>query len=395
MNIAILYTGGTIGCIGSPLVPLSEERFEVAFTANIIPIIQSQYPGCCIHFLSFGTALDSTNMQPSDWCKMASVILSNYSCYDAFVVLHGTDTMAWTASALSFLFTGLQSNGYPNALLSKPIIVTGAQLPLFSENSQSALSILFNTDAFQNVCGAIAAAQTGISEVCLYFNDSLLRGNRTVKINASEFSAFSSPNYPNLGKLGVEFRLQTENILRRPTSISLDSESAQELLANQLEYISCHIDESVVIPFLAFPAYYETQSPNTNILNKMLSASLELGIDGIILQSYGEGNFPSGNPAYPEKGVIYQTLKTAHNRGIVLIDCTQVLTGIVNSKAYLSGSWLGSVGAVSAYDMTPIAALTKLIYLNTLRCYNNNNWNQSTIEQLMLTNLSGEIMEGV
>lgn len=396
MNIGILYTGGTIGCTGDPLTPLSESDFEKAFNTNITPIIQSQYPDCYINFIQFGTSLDSTNLQPSDWCKMAKDILPCYDTYDAFIVLHGTDTMAWTASALSFLFTGLDGNGNPNAVLSKTIVVTGSQLPLFHQDSNDNLSILFNTDAYQNVCGAVASAYSGVPEVCLYFNDTLFRGNRTVKTNASEFNAFSTPNYPNLGKYGVEFEVYNEHILPLPVTqaVSLDSPEARELLSTQLNYISENIDSSTILPFLAYPAYYDdTQSPNTSVLANMLSACLDQGVNGLILESYGEGNFPSGNPDNPEDGAIYQTLEQAHENGVVIVDCTQVLSGTVNSGAYASGSWLSDAGAIGGFDMTPIATLTKLIYLWTLRSYNNNNWDQSMMEQLMMTNFRGEMMD--
>ena len=401
MKIAILYTGGTIGCTGDPLGPLFEEKFKDAFTANMAPIIQSKYKeGCDISFISFGVkTLDSTNLQPSDWCKMARDILSNYSSYDAFIVLHGTDTMAWTASALPFLLTGLDNEGVPNAILTKPVIVTGSQLPLFYEDDASNLSILFNTDAVQNVCGSIAAAYSGIPEVCLYFNNKLFRGNRTVKTNASQFNAFSSPNYPYLGEYGVEFSMENRNLLPFPHRIenkTLDNQEALQNLKDQLDYIKKNIDEneSIIIDFQAFPAYYDdTQTPNTSVLSDMLNAYVTTDkVKGIILESYGEGNFPSGNPDKPEEGAIYKTLKTAHDNGIVLVDCTQVLAGIVNSEAYASGSWLSEVGAIGAFDMTPISALAKLIYLTALKDYNNN-WTESDIERLMKTNIAGEIMD--
>ncbi|MFK7845614.1 MAG: asparaginase domain-containing protein [Rhodothermales bacterium] len=395
MNIAILYTGGTIGCVGDPLRPLSKDKFESAFEAIISPIIATEYPDCTLSFLPFDRVLDSTNIQPADWCDMAEGILPHYANYDGFIVLHGTDTMAFTASALSFLFTGLQQDGFPNAVLSKPIVFTGSQVPLFHENEQFEYSLLFNTDALQNVCGAIAAAQLSIPEVCLYFNDTLFRGNRTVKTNADEFHAFSSPNYPALASYGIEFVLENDHILHLATTqeISLDSPVARLIIKNQLDYLKTHINHSTIIPFLAFPAFY-SQTSNTNILSEMLEAAIEkVDVDGVILESYGEGNFPSGNPDTPEKGAIYKTLKAAHDKGIVLIDCTQVLDGVVNSTVYAAGSWLVEVGVVGAYDMTSIAALTKLIYLNTLKAYNGNNWDARTIARLMQTNITGEIMD--
>ncbi len=393
MKIAILYTGGTIGCVGTPLKPLKTPEFEAAFASIVYPIVKSEYPHCTLSFLPFEKVLDSTNLQPTDWCEMALHILPYYAQYDGFVVLHGTDTMAFTASALSFLFTGLQADGFPDAVLSKPIVFTGSQVPLFHESESEGFSLLFNTDALQNVCGAIAAAQLGIPEVSLYFNDTLFRGNRTVKTNADAFHAFSSPNYPNLGEYGIEFLLENDHMLHLPTTqdISLDAPQAQRRLRAQLEYLLAHVTESTIIPFKAFPAYY---TPQQNVLGDLLKTAIDhVDVQGIILESYGDGNFPSGAPDTPEAGAIYQILKRAHEQGMVLIDCTQVLDGVVDANVYAAGSWLAEVGVAGAYDMTPIAALTKLIYLNALRNYNGFNWDQRTLTRLMQTNITGEIMD--
>lgn len=395
MNIAILYTGGTIGCVGTPLIPLKTPAFEAAFQSIVYPIVQSEYPHCKLTFLPFEKVLDSTNLQPTDWCEMALQILPHYADFDGFVVLHGTDTMAFTASALSFLFTGLQADGFPDAVLSKPIVFTGSQVPLFHKEAEDVYSLLFNTDALQNVCGAIAAAQLSIPEVCLYFNDTLFRGNRTVKTNADAFHAFSSPNYPNLGEYGIEFTLENDHILHLPTTqdISLDAPPARRRLSAQLAYLLEHITRSTIIPFKAFPAHY-TLAPDKNVMGDLLKAAIDhVDVKGIILEAYGDGNFPSGAPDQPAAGAIYRILKKAHERGIVLIDCTQVLDGVVDANVYAAGSWLAEVGVAGAYDMTPIAALTKLIFLNALRNYNGFNWDHHMLARLMQTNITGEIMD--
>jgi len=395
MNIGILYTGGTIGSVGEPLAPLSEERFAASFLKKLAPVVQERYPACIMQFIPFGLSIDSTNVQPKDWCSMAQAVLDNYMEFDAFIILHGTDTMAWSASALSFLLTGLNSDGYPNAVLSRPVVFTGAQLPLFKE-SDGELNLLFNTDAFQNVCGAFAAALAGVQEVCLYFNDNLYRGNRTVKTSASDFSAFLSPNFPPLGSNGTEFFLQNDHIQHLPAtaSISLDDSSARALLREQLNYITENISDTTVMPFLAFPATYSSsENGNDFFLNSLLEVSLAQGVEGLILQAYGEGNFPSGNPENPHQGALFKTLKNAHNSGTLLIDCSQVLNGVVDSQSYAAGSWLGDTGAIGAFDMTPVAVMTKMTYLLTLRDYADFNWDQRTLERLMLTNLIGEIMD--
>lgn len=395
MNIAILYTGGTIGSAGTPLAPLAEDQFELAFRDIVTPIVQSQFPTCSLAFIPFGVVLDSTNIQPADWVQMAQVILDNYTRYDGFVVLHGTDTMAFTAAALSFMLTGLQADGFPNAVLSKTVVLTGSQLPLFHINEDEAFNLLFNTDALQNVCGAIAAAQLSIPEVCLYFNDTLFRGNRTVKTNADEFHAFSSPNYPALGENGIEFYLENNHILHLPTTqeISLDHVRARQQLHKQLDHVAHRIDDVSVIPFLAFPGHFSAAN-KTSMLGDMLAGIIDhVDLDGVVLESYGEGNFPSGNPDEPAQGAIYSVLKRASEKGIIIVDCTQVLDGVVQAAVYAAGSWLKDVGVAVSYDMTSNTALTKLIYLVSLRDFDGYDWDASTIKRLMQTNLTGEMMD--
>lgn len=403
LKVAIIYTGGTIGCVGEPLSPLDQTDFQKAFEKYVTPIIQQQYPGCELSFLPFGDTLDSTNLQPSDWCKMARFVLEYYAAHDIFLILHGTDTMAWTASALSFLLTGLAANGTCTAALSKPVVVTGSQLPLFFEaaddsasNSGEVTGLLFNTDALQNVCGAIEGATYGSPEVCLFFDYQLFRGNRTVKTDASEFRAFSSPNYPTLGEAGIEFTLHNDRVLPLPAAPdqSLEDEGVRARLQDQLKHIASAIDSAVVVPFVAFPAPYNSASePNTSVIANMLTGIIDQGLSGLCLESYGAGNFPSGNPDDPAKGAIYKVLNDAHESGIVILDATQVLSGVVNATVYAAGSWLAQVGATGVYDMTPIAASAKLIYLLSLRNYNDNDWTQADIERHMQINIAGEMMD--
>jgi len=406
LKLAILYTGGTIGSVGNPLKPLTSEQFEGAFEKLMKPILQSRYPDLKLGYITFDTlpdgttvTLDSTNLQPSDWCKMAKDILPVYPEHDAFLILHGTDTMAYTASALSFLFTGLQPDGFPNAVLSKPVVITGSQVPLFYKENDT-LTLRFDTDAFQNVCGSVSAATTGVPEVCLFFHNTLFRGNRTAKTNASELDAFSSPNYPALGEAGIDFRLANDEVLHLPTTpaISLESDGARARLSAQLAHLTANIPRTRAMPFLAFPATYtlpgpDKKKPATAYLAALLTAALDQDLQGLVLESYGEGNFPSGDPDDATAGAIYQVLDKAHEKGVVIVDNTQVLAGIVNANAYASGSWLASVGAVGAFDMTPIASYAKLLYLLTLRDYQDNNWQQSDVERLMQTNVTGEIMD--
>lgn len=401
MQIAIINTGGTISCVGNPLTPMSAAAFAAACESILNPIIQQQYPDLVITYLtnvtfpesSTGT-LDSTNLQPTDWCIMANAILLNYAQYDGFILLHGTDSMDFTGTALPFLLSSFNSIGIQTGVLSKPIIITGSQVPLFYQANQSApLSLNYNTDAYQNFCGAMAAAQSGIPEVCIYFQNNVYRGNRSVKTNASEFNAFSSPNYPALAEYGVDFTVAVENVLPGPVSdsVSLDNASTLSAVTAQLNYIWANINTWPVMQFSAFPASYQ-MSPASGVLASLINACVGTGIKGLILESYGEGNFPSGNPDTPSLGATYQALLAANNAGVVIVDCTQVLAGVVNDSAYAAGAWLPMVGAFSPADMTPMSALAKLTILLTAAGYSANNWSAAQVKTLFQLNLLGEVL---
>ena len=399
MKIVIIYTGGTIGCCGNPLKPLPATQFISAFNKNITPIIKQKYFDCHLAFIAFEPSLDSTNCQPSDWCLITDYILQNYHAYDAFIVLHGTDSMAWSASAVSFLLTGLSNTGQPNTFLNKPVIFTGSQLPLFHENKcddgSKRFSILYNTDALQNILGSVTTAyNTKVADVFVYFNNALLRGNRTVKTNADEFNAFSSPNFPALGKVGINFTQNPKyfNPYFLNASHSLDNLSTRKHVIKQLQFIKKNINDAIVLPFLAYPAPYHSKK-NTSLIATMLDSCINQGIKGLILESYGAGNFPSGNPTDPEAGAVYNILKTARKQGVIIINCSQVLQATVNSDIYAAGSWLSHIGVISVADMTAITAFCKLTYLISLKNYDHNAWSLSTIEKLMTTPLMGEMIK--
>ncbi|MFN7933065.1 MAG: asparaginase domain-containing protein [Bryobacteraceae bacterium] len=397
MNIAVLNTGGTISCIGNPLHPMTAGHFAQACQSIIDPIVRQTYPTINLTYitdLSFpesqsGT-LDSTNLQPTDWCLIAAYILRHYAAYDGWVVLHGTDTMDFTGAALPFLLSCFDENGIPTAALSKPVVITGSQVPMFYQDPASqSLTLNFDTDAFQNFCGAITAAQTGIPEVCVYFHGKLYRGNRILKTNATEFDAFSSPNYPALGESGIEFALSPRNLLPPPISfdVSLDNSAALTAVTLQLSSIQAAINQFPVIKFAAFPAAYNAAA-STAVLAGLIRASLSTGARGIILESYGEGNFPSGNPDNPSQGAIFQALNEANQAGIIIVACTQVIRGIVNDGAYAAGAWLQHIGALNPADMTPMAAFAKLMIL--LAAQSHHSWSADTVRHLLQLNLLGE-----
>lgn len=403
MNIGVINTGGTISCVGSPLSPMSASAFATACESILNPILLQQYPDLAITYVtnltfpeSTSGTLDSTNLQPTDWCLIAAYILQNYASYDGWVILHGTDSMDFTGTALPFLLSCFSASGVTTAALSKPIIITGSQVPMFYENpTTQALSLNYNTDAYQNFCGAVATSQTGIPEVCVYFQNNLYRGNRVLKTNASEFNAFSSPNYPALAEYGINLTLAVNNILPSPVSydVSLDNPTVLSQAIGQLDYIQSNINNFPVMQFNAFPAWYsfnDTSKTCSALIANLINACVGQGIKGLILESYGEGNFPSGNPDTPSQGANYQALYSANAAGVVIVDCTQVISGVVNDSAYAAGAWLPAVGALSPADMTPMAAFAKLMVLLTSAGYNN--WSSDTVKTLFQQNLLGEML---
>jgi L-asparaginase len=384
MRIYILYTGGTIGSVGPVLKPLQTEGFVKAFKEYVEPTITQQVANVEIVYDGFDHTLDSTNMQPSGWVLMANKILDNYEYCDAFIVLHGTDTMAFTSSALSFLLPEI----------SKPVIVTGSQLPIFYQkpdadpNSEEVSGVLYNTDALRNVLGAVEFGTFGMPEVCLYFADHLYRGNRVVKSNASEFVAFSSPNFPAIGEYGVLPKLNNALLLPQPKN-ETPGDWCVTAKAN-VALISKNIHLTATIPFLVFPAFYDEKTGSSllvSVLENMVNPAPPKApipppppVKGVVLESYGEGNVPS----YKE---MKDLLKTIHDNGSVIVDCTQVFRGDVNYNAYATGAWLKNAGVISGFDMTAIAAIAKLIVLKAQYPADP----LASIEDKMAENLSGEL----
>lgn len=397
MNICVINTGGTISCVGKPLAPMGAEEFAKASQRILDPVIAAAVPDVTLEYetsLTFpesktGT-LDSTNLQPGDWCLLARWILENYTKYDAFIVLHGTDSMDFTGAALPLLLGVFDAQGFGRAVLSKPVIVTGSQLPMFQQTSDGLL-LNFDSDAFQNFCGAVSCARLGQPEVAVYFDSSLMRGNRVVKVNASGFRAFASPNQAALATVGIDVVQHVDEVLPGPVSsaVSLDDDAARALALAQLAAIEAAVGGCTVMPFSAWPAPYDPGA-HTSTIADLLSACLAKGVQALVLQSYGEGNFPSGNPDAPTEGAIYKVLHQANQDGVLLIDSTQVLAGVVNDSAYASGSWLAEVGARSDFDMTSIATTVKATLL--LAAAGKNDWTHEQVGTLMQTSLAGEMM---
>lgn len=336
-KILLIYTGGTIGMVkdynSGSLVPFD-------FDQLLKHIPELHHLSCSIESCSFEIPIDSSNMNPSYWVKLTELIEDKYQIFDGFVVLHGSDTMAYTASAVSFMFENL----------SKPVIFTGSQLPIGS----------IRTDAKENLITSIQIASSQIngkavvSEVGLYFEYRLYRANRTTKISAEHFNAFSSPNYPTLAESGVHLKFNESALLkpRRFKKIKIRKKLETNILLIKL-----------------FPGM------NEMVLNSMLTID---GLKGVVLEAYGAGNAPTD-------GWFLNAIKNAVKNGVKVIDVTQCTSGTVLLGHYDTSNALKKIGVISGRDMTTEAALAKLMYLLA------QNIPEHKFEEIFQTSLRGEI----
>lgn len=333
-RVYVLYTGGTIGCVTDPngaLAPVPGMEFEKL--ALSVPGLSDHrvkdYPDLGWTMDWFDRTLDSSNMTPADWVDIARRLLSVYDQYDGFVVLHGTDSMAYSASALSFLLPGL----------SKPVVFSGSQVPLSFTLS----------DAPANLVGAIVAAGTlPVPEVCVYFDTKLLRGNRSSKVDANRFAGFDSPNFPPLATIGSVVARNEPHWLPMPdTGVSLAEPGNQARRMAALDALPAALAGFSVVMLWLYPGI------RASTVSAMLTGTSPAAKGAIVL-AYGEGN-GSTDPDFLD------TLSAAVKAGVVLMDNTQVQRGAVLPGAYATG--LAAVGAVGAYDMTPEASYAKLVCL--------------------------------
>jgi len=313
VKVLVIYTGGTLGMVyeNGQLIPFSFEDI-----INKIPEIKRL--DFEITFTSTAQILDSSNVGPQNWVEMANIVYQNYNAYDSFVILHGTDTMAYSASALSFMLENL----------SKPVIFTGAQLPIG----------VARTDARENIITAleIAAAQINdspiVPEVSLYFQNMLLRGNRAKKKETSQFNAFRSENYPPLAEVGVTIEYNF------PYISSYNPEFPLRLNDN--------LDTNVVVLKL-FPGI------NQKVVNSILNIE---NLKAVVLETYGAGNAPTANWFLDE-------IKTTIEKGILVANVSQCDGGRVIQGKYQTSSTFNKIGVLGASDMTIEATVTKLMYL--------------------------------
>lgn len=305
-SILLIYTGGTIGMVKGTDGSLKPFDFE-KLTAEIPELKKFDVE---LSAIAYKKPIDSSNMNPEAWVYLAKLIEQHYQQYDGFVILHGSDTMAYTASALSFLLEDL----------CKPVILTGSQLPIG----------IRRTDAKENLITAIEIAANGNTpEVCVYFEYKLLRGNRTVKVNAEHFQAFDSPNFPKLAEAGVHIKYH---------------QKAKCNLENPLK-VHEHMSASVALLKL-YPG----------IPKEMVEAALNSNCKGIVVETFGSGN-ASTDPHF------LSVIENAINSGKIILNISQCLAGSVSQGLYETSSQLEQLGVVSGKDMTTEAALTKMMFL--------------------------------
>ncbi|XP_063987871.1 L-asparaginase 1 isoform X2 [Diachasmimorpha longicaudata] len=356
-RVLVLYTGGTIGMIRNAttnaLAPVPNQfvktvkkyphMYDSEFATKrfgssgllALPMTATESRRIIYDIREYSQLLDSSNMTMNDWIKIAKDIKDSYEFFDGFVVLHGTDTLSYTASALSFMLESL----------GKPVIITGSQLPIFDTRS----------DGLQNfLASLIIAGNYSIPEVCVFFGSALMRGNRTSKVSAASFEAFESPNVPKLATAGIKIQVDYQSIFR-----------------------PCAMEKFHV---------HTTLNPNVGLLRIFPSITVELvraflqpPIEGVVLQTFGAGNIPIN------RDDIVQELRNATSRGVIVLNITQCCRDGV-TPAYEPGTLLVDAGVTVGYDMTPEAALTKLSYV-----LSKTEWDIDKKRKMMETNLRGEL----
>jgi len=333
-RLCIINTGGTIGMRAGPRGLEAAPGYLEAQLAAMPELADPAMPAYDVH--QYDPVLDSSNLTPSDWLKLARDIEASYADFDAFVILHGTDTMAYTASALPLMLPGL----------GKTVVLTGAQLPL----------CMLRNDARENLITAMMiASRYRIPEVTLYFGGKLLRGCRATKINTSSFEAFDSPNYPPLGTAGARLTVHYQHVRPAPRS-------DEPLVVRPIE-------PAAIGTFRLFPGM------SIAVLENVLRPPLA----GLVLETFGVGNGPSRNREF------LAALAAATARGVVIVNTTQCRFGCVSQEDYATGKALADVGVVSGRDMTTEAALVKLMFLMS------QGWKPDQIRQRISENMVGEL----
>ncbi len=336
-RVSIIYTGGTLG--------MRQTADGYAPAPDLDALVHERMPELGddslpeFDLVQYATPLDSANATPRDWYDLADRIRETADRYDGFVVIHGTDTMAYTASALSFLL----------ADLDKPVILTGSQIPLCEVRS----------DAQHNLLSALQAIGSDrIGEVAVCFGPYILRGNRTTKVTATELDAFDSPNFPALAEIGTEIRFAGHNGARPKGGILAERPPA---------YHDCEIGVLRLFP---------------GIQDAMIDGIVGAGACGIVLRCYGSGTAPTAHARFLD------ALKRATASGVVIVAVSQCQEGTVSLRKYAAGSALADAGVLSGFDMTTEAAFTKMHALFALGL------DRVDLERSLQQNLCGELTDG-
>ena len=338
-KILLIYTGGTIGMREDPNTR-ALKPFDLNHIRERVPEI-GRYAST-IDLVAFDPLVDSSDIEPSIWQQLATLIKEKYQFYDGFVVLHGTDTMAYSASALSFMLDNL----------TKPVIFTGSQLPIGAPR----------TDGKENIISSVEIAATMdengnavVPEVCIYFNSMLMRGNRAMKTNSEGFRAFTSPNFHLLASAGINIKYSL-NFIRTP-KVPHEEFSINTTLDTRVSVLKLH-------PGMTPPVVrYILCSPETR---------------AVIIETYGSGNAPT-------KKWFTDIVKEANSMGKIMVNVTQCIQGSVNMNLYETGQSMAAAGLINGYDITTEAALGKLFVL--MGKSDDNQW----VKQMMVQDLKGEI----
>ncbi len=316
ISILIIYTGGTIGMVKDNRTGvLKPFRFERILEA--VPELRKF--GFYLSSFAFDPPIDSSNVNPEVWIKIASIIETNYNQFEGFIILHGTDTMAYSASALSFMLENL----------GKPVIFTGSQIPIDTPR----------TDGKENLIASleIAASMNGdsaiVPEVCIFFENKLLRGNRTSKYNVEDFNAFRSSNYPALAESGIRIKFNYPNII-------------SPVDKNAPFIVHKHLDTNIAV-LKFFPGI------NKSLVSAIINTP---GLKALIIETFGAGNAPSSE-------WLIEELRQALNKGIIILNITQCRTGRVEMGIYETSVELAKCGVIGGHDITTEAAVAKLMFL--------------------------------
>ncbi len=335
-SILIVYTGGTIGMDHDSSGSLVALNFnQIVKRAPTLKNLDLK-----LTVISFPHPIDSSNVSTRDWRNLGYIIHENYKHYDGFVVLHGTDTMSFTASALSFMMQGL----------NKPIIFTGAQLPISAIRSDARPNLVTALE----IAAARHEGQPVVPEVCVYFDYQLMRGNRTFKKRSNQFAAFGCENYPILAKAGINITYNKDAIM-------------EYIEGSELNYRDEFCSDILVLKL--FPSLKE------QYVRHLLSTP---GLRGVILESYGSGNAPTDS-------WFLDCMQHAVDNGIIIYNVSQLIGGVVSHGRYETSKYLEQIGVISGKDITREAAITKLMFILGTEA------DSGAIKEKLARSLSGEL----